>query len=124
MTDAPVKTKCRTLVVEDDADSRAFIVRLLEMTGHEAFLATSVREGIEALRHHPRCLVLDLGLPDGNGLEVLEHVRTRNLPIMVAVVTADPRVHDLLRRSGLKADAVFEKPLDVEPLLKWLEEVA
>lgn len=68
----------------------------------------------------PDALVLDLVLPDDNGMLVLHGIRERSLPIKVAIVSGLPDldIHpDILR---LKPDIVFVKPLDIFNLAGWL----
>jgi len=78
----------RLLLVEDDEMQRK---TLLELIGPEDFEVTAVGSGAEALelvaREHFSCMVLDLGLPDMNGIELLQKLKRsqehRNLPIIV-----------------------------------------
>lgn len=80
------------LVVEDDSQLREFYRSSLTAAG---FAAVGVEDGIDALRvierHVPAALVLDIGLPRLNGLdlhrELLAHRQTRDLPIVVVTGT-------------------------------------
>jgi DNA-binding NarL/FixJ family response regulator len=65
--------------------------------------------------------VLDLNLPDGNGIEVLRYARSAGLPARIAVHTgvADPALLQQVR--ALKPDALFVKPFDPDDLLAWLD---
>jgi len=107
--------RMRILAVEDDADIRDFYRSFLREEGHEALLAADGREALELARQHPDAIVLDLGLPEMDGYQVLEHLRsdpnTRDIPVII--VTAYPLAKgiDLAGVSG-----VLRKPYDV-PLL-------
>ena len=112
--------KCRALIVEDDALTHTTLRRVLEQSGHEVEAVGTVGEAVRGLAR-AECVVLDLRLPDGCGIEVLRHVRQHRLPVRVAVHTgcADPRL--LKQVHDLRPDALFIKPFDPDELLKWLE---
>ena len=72
MTDLPT----HILIVEDEADIRRFVRLTLETEGHTVHEATTLQRGlIEAGTRRPDLVVLDLGLPDGSGLEVIRCAR-------------------------------------------------
>src|SRR4051794_32719517 len=85
-----VKT-CKTLIVEDDEVAAGALVTVLSKKGFEVEIAGSVGDALVGLRWQPRCMILDLMLPDGNGVTVLRRVRKAQMPIRVAIVTA---MHD------------------------------
>ena len=105
--DGPVGT---VLVIEDDRGLRDLLRRYLERAGH-AVLSTG--SGVEALKllaeAAPDLLVLDLGLPDLDGLEVLREARSgRATPVIV--LTARSEVEDRIRGLSLGADDYVTKP--------------
>ena len=111
---------CRTLLVEDDADTCEAITRILRRRGYVIDCANSVNEAIAKLKNEPECMVLDLMLPDGNGIEVLRHVRTFGLPVRVAVATGAGDTDLMSDAILLKPDAFFTKPIDATELVSWL----
>ncbi len=116
-------TPLRTLVVEDDASSRNALQAILRILGHQVSTATTVGEALHLLGARadelPETLLLDLMLPDGNGMEVLQQIRKRALAIRVAVLSgADKPMLEAAR--ALNPDAVFAKPVDAPRLLAWL----
>jgi CheY-like chemotaxis protein len=113
-------TKLRALIVEDDTQSRESMVKIFKMLGIETISAASVSEGLLALDQLPQALVLDLMLPDGNGIQILKHIREKQLPIRVAILTgADkPMIADAQRWNP---DVLFTKPVDLPKLLSWLK---
>ena len=112
-------TRTRTLIVEDDPTSRDALLRILKMLGFETEAATTVAAGMQALANEPASLILDLMLPDGNGMEILRRIRSEKLPIRVAVLTgADRPMID--QANALQPDALFTKPVDLSKLLTWL----
>jgi len=112
--------RCRVLVVEDDPSSRRALTLLLQLKGFQATFAAGVAEAIQRLQQNPTCVLLDLMLPDGNGATVLEYIRTRQLPIRVAVTTGASNWQAMLAQ--LQPDALFTKPLDFNQVVNWLSE--
>lgn len=112
--------RCRVLVVEDDPSSRRALTLLLQLKGFQATVASNVAEAFQQLQWNPTCILLDLMLPDGSGAEVLEHIRSRQLPIRVAVTTGASNWKTML--DDLRPDALFTKPLDFNRIVEWLRE--
>lgn len=113
-------TKCKVLVVEDDPVSCQAMRALLARWGYDVESCSTTAEALAQLDHSRRCVILDLMLPDSNGIEVLRSIRSRNAPIFVAVVSAayDPTLMREVR--ALKPDLLLPKPVDVALLKKWL----
>jgi CheY-like chemotaxis protein len=112
----------RVLVVEDVPDARAALDRMLRRCGLQTSCAASLAEALRQLDWRPDTIVLDLLLPDGNGVEVLRRVRGSGWPTRVAVVTAtsDSRLLDEVQ--ALNPDALFRKPLEWIELCNWVAE--
>ena len=81
----------RILVVEDEAPIRRFLRIALEAEGHLVSEAATAREGVRlAALDTPAAIVLDLGLPDADGLSVLREVRAwSQVPVLVLSVRSD-----------------------------------
>ncbi len=81
MTDLPT----HILIVEDEADIRRFVRLTLESEGHTVHEAATLQRGlIEAGTRRPDLVVLDLGLPDGDGVDLIRDLRTwSTMPIIV-----------------------------------------
>ena len=112
----------RLLVVEDNEQLAELLAQGLRTAGYETDVLTSLEEASAVLRTtFAAALILDLGLPDGDGLALLRELRHRNNPIPVLVLTArgglNDRVHGL--RSG--ADDYLVKPFALEELVARLE---
>jgi two-component system response regulator FixJ len=106
-------------VVEDDALTHASLRRVLDKSGHEVEAVGTVAEAYPRLAHS-RCVVLDLQLPDGSGIDVLRYVRERHLPVRVAVNTGCADQALLREVRALAPDALFIKPFNPEKLLAWI----
>jgi DNA-binding response OmpR family regulator len=113
-------TSCRTLLVEDDLDTCEALSRILRRRGYEIDCANSVRQAMAKLQAAPDCIVLDLMLPDGNGIELLRHVRASGLPVRIAIATGAGDTDLMSDAILLKPDAFFTKPIDATELVSWL----
>ncbi len=108
----------RVLVVEDDRLTSAAIEMLLRHYGFDVELAETVADGRRRLDGgNPDVVVLDLNLPDGTGLDLLEHMRTTARRARVVVLTADMDPVHLRRLKQLRPDRFFRKPLNFLDLL-------
>jgi two-component system, OmpR family, KDP operon response regulator KdpE len=84
-------TDARVLVIDDEAPIRRFLRVALEAEGYGVIEAATAREGVAAAaRETPALVVLDLGLPDADGLSVLRDLRGwSNVPVLILSVRAD-----------------------------------
>src|SRR5215467_10659910 len=112
----------RLLIVEDNEELAELIAKGLKTAGYEADVLSTVEEARAVLSTtFYAAMILDLGLPDGDGLELLRELRQRDDPIPVLVLTARGGLQD--RVSGLRsgADDYLVKPFAFEELLARLE---
>ncbi len=101
----------KILIVDDEPHVAEILARSLEREGHQAAIATSGEEALEALDPEgPDAVFLDVSMPGMNGLDVLAEVRRRrpSLPVVVITGHATPDEVDQVRRLG--AVDVIEKP--------------
>jgi DNA-binding response OmpR family regulator len=105
------------LVVEDDPDIRGLVIALIERAGIAALGAEDGRAGIRAFfEHRPALLVLDLGLPELDGWQVLERVReVSEAPVMM--LTAAGENPQKVRGLDGGADDYVTKPFDPDELV-------
>jgi two-component system KDP operon response regulator KdpE len=109
--------RARVLVVEDEADIRRFVRMALESEGHEVFEADGVRRGlIEAGTRRPDVVVLDLGLPDGDGVEFIRDLRGWSA-MPVIVLSARHSEHDKIAALDAGADDYLVKPFGAGELM-------
>src|SRR5262249_10174777 len=105
------------LVIEDDADVRRGFLRSLAEYDYATSSAASGMAGLEAaVAHQPDLIVLDLGLPDGRGEEVVRMVRAvSQVPIIVATGFDDER--NIISVLDAGADDYLVKPFGAEQLV-------
>lgn len=106
------------LVIEDEKGISSFIAKGLKAAGHQTTVVETGRDGIYHLLTDGYDLaILDIGLPDIDGFEVLEQARGQGVSIPVIILTARSSVEDTV--SGLEsgADDYMAKPFRFEELL-------
>ena len=111
------------LVVEDDVPVRNLITITLKTHGYR-YLTAGTGDGavIETSSHNPDVVLLDLGLPDMDGVDVIRKIRTwSNLPIIV--ISARSEDTDKIDALDAGADDYLTKPFSVEELLARLRVV-
>lgn len=113
MTDAAV----RILVIDDDQKIRQLLRISLKLYHHTVHEASTGQEGIEAtILHQPDLLLLDLGLPDMSGLEVIQQLRKwTNTPILVLSVR--DKETDKIAALDAGADDYVTKPFSMGELI-------
>src|ERR1700742_5226666 len=112
----------RLLVVEDNATLSELLAKGLRTAGYEVDLLATASEARDALMTTSyAAVILDLGLPDGDGLSLLRELRHRKDPTPVLVLTARGGLQD--RVTGLRsgADDYLVKPFALEELVARLE---
>jgi two-component system KDP operon response regulator KdpE len=107
----------RVLVVEDDKEIRALVKSSLEVEGFEVLTAVSIAEAHRIVTNaKPELIILDLGLPDGDGVELVHSVRKEhNLPIII--ISARDQEAQKIRLLDAGADDYLSKPFGVQELL-------
>ena len=107
----------RILVVEDEAEIRRFVYLSLEREGFDVHEAETLERGrIAASSRRPELVVLDLGLPDGDGIDLIRQQRTwSDVPILILSARADER--DKIAALDAGADDYLIKPFSVGELL-------
>jgi len=112
----------RLLLVEDNDELSELVVKSIGPAGFSADRVATAADAISVLGStHYAAVILDLGLPDEDGLAVLRSLRSRQSAVPVLILTARDGVND--RVAGLRAgaDDYLVKPFAVEELLARLE---
>ena len=115
--------KARILVAEDMEDSRRPLMLMLKLAGFACLEADNGRNTIElALREKPDLILLDLSLPEVDGLEALRELRASgaDMPIIVVSGYDDDTTRDQAQQAG--ANGYVTKPIDFEELKTLIAE--
>lgn len=106
----------RVLVIEDEKQIRRFVRMAVEEEGCSVTEAESVREGLlEAGSRKPDLLILDLGLPDGNGIDLIKDLRGWS-DVPVLILSARTQENDKIDALDAGADDYLTKPFSVGEL--------
>ena len=110
----------RVLIVEDDASNAEVLSLVLEMAGHQVSTAATAKEAlVRAASDQPAVVLLDLGLPDGDGGSITSELR-RSLPAGARIIITSGTLVDTAEAKRLGVDGVLGKPFDPERLLAVL----
>ena len=105
------------MIVEDEQNIKHFMSTILAANGFDTLMAGSAKEALSMISSHcPDLIILDLGLPDMDGMEVLKQVRAWS-SVPVIVVSARTHEGDKVAALDLGADDYIEKPFGTSELL-------
>lgn len=115
-----IGNKYKVLIVEDEANIRNFVKTILETNGYQVFDAKNAKEARMIFTSYaPDVLVLDLGLPDGDGIELIKMVRDAcSIPIVVLSARTDEE--DKVAALDAGANDYVTKPFGTRELLARL----
>lgn len=104
------------VIIEDDQRIRELMARALAESGHEVEGAASALDGLQRIvQTSPDVVILDMGLPDLDGAELLKMIRAvTDVPVVVATARSEDR--DVVRTLDAGADDYLVKPFSVEQL--------
>ena len=112
-----VEKEVNVLIVEDDKYISNFICMSLKQEGYHYLKADTGREAIGlSYANNPDVVILDLGLPDMDGMEVIEHIRS-NSDKPIIVVSARQEETEKIKALDLGADDYVVKPFHMGELL-------
>ncbi len=116
MIDKPIEA-VRILVVEDQIDIAQFIEKALQHAGWQVTVSHSMTQAqIELKRQTTQTMVLDLGLPDGDGLDLIANIRTWS-QVPIIVLSARDQESDKIKALDAGADDYLTKPFSINELL-------
>jgi len=106
------------LVIDDDPSFSQFTRKLLADKGMRVVVAASKGEGLEAFeRERPTCVILDIFLPDGSGVDLIKSMRAASLTIPIIMVSGQSEVDEVVRAMKEGASDYVKKPFQGEELL-------
>ncbi|MDR2220657.1 MAG: sigma-54 dependent transcriptional regulator [Methylobacillus sp.] len=108
--------KSRVLLIEDETLFARAVAKRLRKAGYECEAAETLAEGQTIMRRFaPDIVLLDMRLPDGNGMDLLAELIARNIPVIV--MTAYGEISDAVSAIKQGAADYLKKPVDLEELL-------
>jgi two-component system, cell cycle response regulator DivK len=116
----------RVLIIEDNENNMELISFILEVNGDQILKAVNGLEGVlRALHDKPDYIILDIQLPDIDGLEVLKRIRTseegKNIPVIAMTSYAMSGDKEKMLKAG--CNGYIEKPIDPERVISQIKEV-
>lgn len=115
----------KILLVEDDRAQLTLVAKRLKGAGYEVFGASDGMTAVSmARKEKPDLVILDLGLPAGDGFSVMSRLQTLIPTSTIPIVVVTSREPAETRAAALKAGALayLQKPLDIEALLKTIRD--
>jgi len=107
----------RILIIEDEKSLREDVVDYLTENGYKCDFATTIKSALQKLNDIVySCALVDVGLPDGSGIEVVEHIKKNNPEMGVIIVTAKNALEDKLEGLKIGADDYLTKPFHLSEL--------
>jgi DNA-binding response OmpR family regulator len=116
----------KILVIDDDLDVRLGLQLRLKANHYDVvFAVDGLASIVEARRHMPDLIILDLGLPAGDGFSVLERLKTNQNLCLIPVIVLSGRDRHANRERALKAGArfFFQKPVANDRLLSAIRSI-
>jgi DNA-binding NtrC family response regulator len=108
----------KILIIDDEIEISRLLSRFLERKGFAVQSAENIKEGKDLYQHHPyRYLILDINLPDGNGMEVLPHFKSIQpfCDIIMMSAMASPQLE--MQSTELGALTMLGKPFSTQHIL-------
>ncbi|MCD1116720.1 response regulator transcription factor [Chryseobacterium turcicum] len=108
----------KILIIEDEKELAQSVAEYLSEENYLCSFATNFREAIDKIENHEYdCIILDIMLPDGNGLEILQELKKQNKQDGVIIVSAKNAVDDRVNGLQLGADDYLTKPFHLSELM-------
>jgi CheY-like chemotaxis protein len=114
------------LVIEDNVDNMVLITFILEKSGYKVLKAVTGQQGLDiALEARPDFILLDIQLPDMDGLEVLGKIRKSKIDgsIPVIAMTSYAMVGDREKMMAAGCNGYIEKPIDPKKVIGQIREI-
>ena len=115
----------KLLIIEDEASLQELMTATLKKEGYVVENAMDYNEAIDKLgAYNYDCVLLDLNLPGGNGLDILEHIKKKSNKLNVIIISARDSIDDKVRGLELGADDYLAKPFHLAELSARIRSVA
>lgn len=113
------------LVIEDDPSVRTLVKAVLEHKGNTVAQAENAANGRElAIRDEYDIIILDLGLPDGDGFDIAKDIRDQEITTPILVLSAEQETDVKIKCLKVGADDYLTKPFNTEELMARIEAIS
>lgn len=114
----------QVLVIEDDPTVQTLIKLVLQKEDHDVVLAKSAKNGTKlGLESSNDMIILDLGLPDGDGFDVCQDLRNKGITTPILVLSAEQETDIKVKCLEIGADDYLTKPFDTSELTARLQAI-
>ena len=115
----------KILIIEDELSILETLKMFLEEKGLTVFTADTGTKGLEIFeKQHPQVVILDIRLPDSNGLDILETMMKNNLPSKIIMITAFQDMETTIQAMKRGAFDYIHKPLDINQVEQAVDRAA
>lgn len=105
------KHAVRILIIDDEVEVASLLAQAVQLAGHEPVVAHDGQEGLVLLsKHQPDLVLLDLVMPEMDGVEVLRRIRMTNRTLPVIIVTGNALSYEVGEARRLGVTGVIAKP--------------
>ncbi|MDX1639239.1 MAG: response regulator transcription factor [Balneolaceae bacterium] len=112
------------LVIEDDPSVRTLVKAVLEHKGNEVSQADNATKGRDlAIQNEFDIIILDLGLPDGDGFDIAKDIRDQEITTPILVLSAEQETDVKIKCLKVGADDYLTKPFNTEELMARIEAI-
>lgn len=113
--------KAKLLIIDDESELVSALTERLTLRGYDAYGVTNFAEGLKFLNESPDVVILDIGLPDMDGLEVLKKIKEINPSIQVIMLSGYGDDEKVNKSLNYGAYDYLIKPIDIEELISKIE---
>lgn len=115
----------KALIIDDDPSVRTLVKTVLKRNGYEVDVAHTATQGQKlALSDSYNIVVLDLGLPDGEGVDLCQNIREEGITTPVLILSADQETDMKVQCLRVGADDYLTKPFDTDELVARIEAIS
>jgi DNA-binding NtrC family response regulator len=110
------------LIIEDEKDICTLLSSMLMEKGYSVKFSNSISEGKNLItQSYPEVLILDINLPDGNGLDAIPELKVLNKNISFIIISAYDSKEEINKADSFEVSSFLKKPFNKEELFKALQ---
>ena len=114
----------KIFIVEDDQELNNSITSNLKVLGYDVTTFTDGQHAIDNISHNYNFFLIDITVPNVNGLEILRHIKLLNISSKIFIMSADTNIHTILNAYDLGADDYIKKPFDLREIVAKIQHIA